>query len=94
VEGFEAAVLASADLSFWRPRAIVVEAIVPLTSRPSHHPWEPAVLAAGYELAFFDGQPLLLPRRRAAPAGALVGASSQPTAEALHGVNTFEGKPT
>jgi FkbM family methyltransferase len=55
VEGAEAAVLSSADLSFWRPRAIVVEATVPLTSRPSHHPWEPAVLAAGYELALFDG---------------------------------------
>lgn len=55
VEGAEASVLASADLAVWRPRAIVIEATVPLTSRPSHHEWEPGVLAAGYELALFDG---------------------------------------
>ncbi|GAA0565312.1 FkbM family methyltransferase [Actinomadura livida] len=55
VEGAEAAVLRSADLREWRPRAIVVEATVPLTPRPSHHEWEPAVLASGYGLALFDG---------------------------------------
>lgn len=55
VEGAEAAVLRSADLRVWRPRAIVVEATVPLTSRPSHREWEPLVLAAGYRLALFDG---------------------------------------
>lgn len=55
VEGAEAAVLTSADLARWRPRAIVVEATVPLTTRPSHQAWEPMVLAAGYELALFDG---------------------------------------
>jgi FkbM family methyltransferase len=55
VEGAEASVLASADLAAWRPRAIVIEATVPLTSYPSHHEWEPRVLAAGYELALFDG---------------------------------------
>lgn len=55
VEGAEAAVLRSADLAAWRPRAIVVEATVPLTSRPSHHEWEPGVLDAGYDLALFDG---------------------------------------
>ncbi|SNR38506.1 FkbM family methyltransferase [Actinomadura mexicana] len=45
VEGAEVSVLASADLAAWRPRAIVIEATVPLTSRPSHHEWEPGVLA-------------------------------------------------
>ncbi|MEU5993855.1 FkbM family methyltransferase [Spirillospora sp. NPDC047418] len=55
VEGAEAAVLRSADLRVWRPRAIVVEATVPLTARPSHQEWEPYVLAAGYGLALFDG---------------------------------------
>ncbi|GGV07042.1 DNA-binding protein [Actinomadura cremea] len=55
VEGAEAAVLRSARLRSWRPRAIVVEATVPLTSRPSHHAWEPDLLAAGYDLALFDG---------------------------------------
>lgn len=55
VEGAEAAVLRSADLRAWRPRAIVVEATVPLTALPSHQEWEPGVLAAGYGLALFDG---------------------------------------
>lgn len=55
VEGAEASVLASVDLAAWRPRAIVIEATVPLTSRPSHNEWEPDVLAAGCELALFDG---------------------------------------
>ncbi|GGT62748.1 FkbM family methyltransferase [Actinomadura citrea] len=55
VEGSEASVLNSADLAAWRPQAIVIEATVPLTSRPSHNEWEPGVLAAGYEFALFDG---------------------------------------
>jgi FkbM family methyltransferase len=55
VEGAEAIVLRSADLRVWRPRAIVVEATVPLTSLPSHEKWEPYVLTAGYRLALFDG---------------------------------------
>ncbi|MFD0902093.1 FkbM family methyltransferase [Actinomadura sediminis] len=55
VEGAEAAVLRSADLRKWRPRVIVVEATFPLTARPSHQEWEPGLLAAGYELALFDG---------------------------------------
>lgn len=55
VEGVEADVLASVDLEVWRPRAIVVEATVPLTSQPSHGEWEPGILAAGYRLALFDG---------------------------------------
>jgi hypothetical protein len=55
VEGAEAAVLGSADLRVWRPRVIVVEATVPLTTQPSHQKWEPYVLGAGYRLALFDG---------------------------------------
>lgn len=55
VEGAEADVLASADLAYWRPRAVVVEATAPLTAEPSHHAWEPDLLAAGYVLALFDG---------------------------------------
>ncbi|MBO2437304.1 hypothetical protein [Actinomadura nitritigenes] len=42
------------DLAEWRPRAIVLEATVPLTSRPSHYEWEPEVLPAGYDVALFD----------------------------------------
>ena len=55
VEGAEADVLASVDLEVWRPRVIVVEATVPLTSQPSHQHWEPRLLMAGYRLALFDG---------------------------------------
>ncbi|WP_018654347.1 FkbM family methyltransferase [Actinomadura flavalba] len=55
VEGSEASVLAGADLAFWRPRAVVVEATVPLSTEPSHEAWEPALLRAGYDLALFDG---------------------------------------
>ncbi|WP_326826031.1 FkbM family methyltransferase [Streptosporangium sp. NBC_01756] len=55
VEGREAAVLASADLAFWRPRAVVAEATRPGSPEPNHQEWEPGLLAAGYTLALFDG---------------------------------------
>lgn len=55
VEGYEAAVLDSADLATWRPRALVVEATMPNSPEPSHQEWEPMVLEAGYQLALFDG---------------------------------------
>ncbi|MBB4705263.1 FkbM family methyltransferase [Sphaerisporangium siamense] len=55
VEGREAAVLASADLAFWRPRVVVAEATVPGSPEPNHQEWEPWLLAAGYVLALFDG---------------------------------------
>jgi len=54
-EGSETAVLASADLRYWRPRVLVVEATLPDTATPSHAAWEPQLLAAGYSLALFDG---------------------------------------
>jgi FkbM family methyltransferase len=55
VEGREASVLASADLSHWRPRVLVVEATVPDSPEPSHQEWENMVLDQGYALALFDG---------------------------------------
>lgn len=55
VEGAETEVLESADLVRWRPRALVIEATVPNSPEPSHQPWEPLVLRAGYDLALFDG---------------------------------------
>jgi FkbM family methyltransferase len=55
VEGMEIDVLASFDLTKWRPRVLVIEATVPGTRVPSHQEWEPEVLAAGYQLALFDG---------------------------------------
>lgn len=55
VEGHEREVLAGADWSRWRPRIVVVEATEPNTTRPSHQPWEPILLAAGYVFVQFDG---------------------------------------
>lgn len=55
VEGREAAVLASADLRYWRPRVLVVESTMPDSPEPSHEKWEPLVIQAGYRLALFDG---------------------------------------
>lgn len=55
VEGHEAAVLDGADWSQWMPRIVVVEATEPLSGAPTHEPWEPALLDAGYAFAQFDG---------------------------------------
>ena len=54
-EGAEPQVLASIDLTHWRPWVLVVESTVPLSSVESHAEWEPAVLAAGYTFCQFDG---------------------------------------
>ena len=55
VEGHERAVVAGADWTRWRPRVVVVEATEPMSPTPSHHSWEPLLLAAGYLFALFDG---------------------------------------
>jgi FkbM family methyltransferase len=54
-EGTEADVLASLDLTRFRPWILVIEATEPLTTTPSHQAWEPRVLEAGYEFCLFDG---------------------------------------
>jgi FkbM family methyltransferase len=54
VEGWEADVLASADWEQHKPRVVVVEA-VDADGRPTHDEWQPDLLAAGYQLALFDG---------------------------------------
>lgn len=55
VEGLEAATVRGADWTRFRPRVVVIEAVAPVTHQPSHAEWEPTLLAAGYELALFDG---------------------------------------
>ncbi|MGY2803717.1 FkbM family methyltransferase [Bradyrhizobium sp. USDA 4506] len=64
VEGFEAAVLRGIDLRKRRPRVLVIEATLPSVqiknwdeadSIRNWDDWEPAVLAADYELAWYDG---------------------------------------
>lgn len=54
VEGWEAAVLASADWTQVRPRVVLVEA-VDSEGRPTHEAWEGPLLAASYRFALFDG---------------------------------------
>jgi FkbM family methyltransferase len=55
VEGAEAAVLDTLDLSRWRPAVILVEATLPMTTTPSHACWEAQLLACGYSFCWFDG---------------------------------------
>ncbi len=55
VEGHEAAVIRGMPLDAWRPRVLVVEATLPLTTTPSHQDWEPILLAQGYLFAAFNG---------------------------------------
>jgi FkbM family methyltransferase len=55
VEGHEAAVIRGMPLDTWRPRVLVIEATLPLTTTPSHEMWEPMLLAHGYLFAAFNG---------------------------------------
>jgi FkbM family methyltransferase len=55
VEGAEAAVLSSVDLTVWRPWVIVIESTAPLTTAPTYAAWEDIVLKADYEFCLFDG---------------------------------------
>jgi len=54
-EGYEGHVLASVDLTSWRPWVLVVESTTPLGTEPTHADWEPGVLASSYEFCLFDG---------------------------------------
>ena len=54
VEGAEGQVLAGLDLTRHRPWVLCIEAVEPGTETPAID-WEPRVLAAGYQLATFDG---------------------------------------
>ena len=54
-EGTEAAVLAGADFKHYRPWIILIEATAPNSQVQTHASWEPSLLAAGYQFAWFDG---------------------------------------
>jgi len=54
VEGAEAHVLRGADLSRFRPKVIVVEAIKPLTLAPAWDEWEPLLARHGYTYVWDD----------------------------------------
>jgi FkbM family methyltransferase len=55
VESHEAAVIRGIPLESWRPRVLVVESTLPLSTTPSYHDWEPILLAQGYLFAAFNG---------------------------------------
>ena len=55
VEGGEKNALNGLNLSRWRPWILVVEATVPNSSELNFDEWDPLVLAAEYEMVYFDG---------------------------------------
>ncbi len=55
VEGYEAAVIRSADFDAHRPLVLAVEATSPHTGEPTWYDWEPRLLTKGYLFALFDG---------------------------------------
>ena len=54
VEGAEGDVLAGNDWKRFRPKVIVLEAILPGSGEPAWAEWEPYILAQGYEFTLFD----------------------------------------
>jgi FkbM family methyltransferase len=54
VEGAEADVIAGHDWRGLRPKIVVVEAVAPGTMAPAWDTWEPMLIEAGYQMAFFD----------------------------------------
>jgi FkbM family methyltransferase len=55
VEGCERQVLLGANFEKVRPWIVLIEAVRPMTTIPSHAAWEPLLLEAGYEFVYFDG---------------------------------------
>ena len=55
VEGFERQVLRGADFAKVRPWIVLLESVRPMTTVASYGSWEPLLLEAGYEFAYFDG---------------------------------------
>jgi FkbM family methyltransferase len=55
VEGAERAVLQGVDFGKIRPWIILVEATLPNSQEESYSDWEPLLLNARYEFAYFDG---------------------------------------
>jgi len=54
VEGGEADVLHGGDWRRYRPKVIVIEAVMPGSNEPAWQAWEPFLLAQGYRFALFD----------------------------------------
>jgi FkbM family methyltransferase len=54
VEGGEADVLHGGDWRRYRPKVVVIEAVMPGSGEPAWGEWEPFLLAQGYGFALFD----------------------------------------
>jgi len=54
VEGAEAEVLRGADFARFRPKVVIVEAIEPLSLKPSFAEWEPLLTSHGYAYVWHD----------------------------------------
>jgi FkbM family methyltransferase len=54
VEGGEADVLYGADWQRYRPKVVVLEAVMPGSGEPAWGEWEPFLVSQGYRFAMFD----------------------------------------
>src|ERR1043166_5385409 len=54
VEGAEREVLLGGDWRRFPPKAVVLEALAPVTMAPAWEAWEPLLTTQGYRFAFFD----------------------------------------
>ena len=55
VEGFEQNVLAGTDLTKYRPKVILLEALEPKSLEPNHQNWEYLLKKSNYKFVLFDG---------------------------------------
>ena len=55
VEGSEAKVIASIDLTIYRPWIILIEATEPVSTATTWHSFEPLIVERGYQRVHFDG---------------------------------------
>jgi FkbM family methyltransferase len=54
VEGGEPDVLLGGDWERFRPKVMMIEAVLPMSNEPAWQQWEPFVLSQGYRFALFD----------------------------------------
>jgi FkbM family methyltransferase len=55
VEGHERPALLGNDWSRYRPKILIIEAVLPCQDVPSHEKWEDILLASDYRVVYFDG---------------------------------------
>jgi FkbM family methyltransferase len=87
VEGAEQAVLQGNDWRRFRPKVVLVEALVPITLTPAWEAWEPILTGRGYRFAFFDG----LNRYYVAEEHATLGAALAAKPKSFKGIAQYHG---